>query len=109
MHIVEAKKGDAKILTELTIRSKDYWNYGRDQIEAWRDELTIDQACLDSHAIFKGIIADGIVGYYAFQVESLTRVKLTHLFVDPPFIGKDYGKHLLSDAIERVRAQGCNK
>lgn len=38
MIITNAKREDAKTLTELTIRSKNYWGYGHAQIEEWRDE-----------------------------------------------------------------------
>jgi len=43
MNIEKANKTDAKQLTELTIRSKSHWNYSKQQIEAWRNDLTVTE------------------------------------------------------------------
>lgn len=34
---------DAQRLTALTIRSKSHWNYTKEQIESWREELKITE------------------------------------------------------------------
>ncbi|MFT6245466.1 MAG: hypothetical protein ACJA0U_003079 [Salibacteraceae bacterium] len=47
MIIEIASTSDAKDLTDLTIRSKSYWGYSSEQIEEWRDDLTISADYLE--------------------------------------------------------------
>ena len=53
MKIIRAQKNDAKHLTELTLRSKNYWNYGEQQIEEWKEELTISEDYIEENEIFQ--------------------------------------------------------
>ena len=46
MKIVKAKREDAGALSELTMRSKDHWNYGATQMEKWRDGECGRATCL---------------------------------------------------------------
>ncbi len=109
MHIVRAEKEDDVALTELTIRSKDYWNYGKEQIEIWHEELTIKGIDIKKNAVFKGILGHQIVGYYAYTFEMSGLVRLTHLFLDPVFIGQGYGKLLLLDPIARISKSSAQR
>ena len=52
MKIGKANKTDAEKITELAIRSKDYWNYGAKQIEEWRDGLTITSKYIDENQVY---------------------------------------------------------
>ncbi len=103
MKIEKAHHIDANELTDLTIRSKDHWNYGAKQIEEWKDDLTITPQYIDENQVFKLIISNELVGFYAFQPENETLVKLNFLFVEPKFIGKGYGKLLMNDFLDRIR------
>ncbi len=109
MKIEKAHRTDANALTELTIRSKDYWNYGAKQIEVWREDLTITPDYIDDNQIFKLIVSNNLVGFYAFRSEGKSLVKLHFLFVEPEYIGKGYGKALMDDFLERVRTTGYEK
>lgn len=102
MKIKKAHRTDADKLTDLTIRSKDYWKYGARQIEEWREELTVHPEYIDDHQAYKLIVVDKIVGFYAFHPESEKSVKLSFLFVDPKYIGKGYGKLLMNDFLKRI-------
>ena len=102
MKIERAHRTDAKKLTELTIRSKDYWNYGTKQIEEWRDDLTINQKYIDENQVYKLTVADKLTGFYAFQPENTKTIKLSFLFIEPEAIGKGYGKVLVSDFLQRI-------
>lgn len=107
--IIKAKKPDASILTELTIRSKSYWEYGQEQIEAWRPELTITEKYISENQVYKLVIDNLLIGFYAYQAETKTDIKLNFLFVDPKFIGKGYGKILMTDFLKRIKKSGFVK
>jgi N-acetylglutamate synthase-like GNAT family acetyltransferase len=93
---------DAKDLTELTIRSKSHWNYGEKQVEKWREELTITEKYIDENQIYKLMIGTLMIGFYAYQSENITDIKLNYLFVEPKYIGKGYGKILMLDFLKRI-------
>ncbi|WP_291865115.1 GNAT family N-acetyltransferase [Maribacter sp.] len=103
MTIERTIKTDAKDVTELTIRSKSHWNYSKKQIEEWREELTITEKYIDENQIFKLVIDKCLIGFYAYQPESETDIKLNYLFVDSKFIGKGYGKALMVDFLQRIK------
>jgi N-acetylglutamate synthase-like GNAT family acetyltransferase len=91
-----------KDLTELSIRSKSFWNYGKEQIEEWREELTITEKYIDENQIYKLVKDTVLIGFYAYQPENETDIKLNYLFVEPNFIGKGYGKTLMNDFLKRI-------
>src|SRR5690606_39603027 len=103
MKIERANKTDAEKITELTIRSKDYWNYGAKQIEEWSDELTITSKYIDENHVYKLITTNELVGFYAFQLINQKVIKLDFLFIEPMHIGKGYGKVLLTDFLQRIK------
>lgn len=103
MHIEIAKNQDAEAITELTIRSKAYWNYGKSQIEAWRDDLTVSSEYIAQNHVYKLVDQNKLLGFYAFQLKKDKSAKLTFLFIDPDFIGKGYGKVLLLDCLKRAK------
>lgn len=103
MKLKKAIRTDAKDLTELTIRSKSHWNYGEKQIEKWREELTITEEYVDDNQIYKLTIDNLLIGFYAYQAENKTDIKLNYLFVEPKYIGKGYGKLLMIDFLNRIK------
>lgn len=109
MRIERAKKNDAEKLTELTIRSKDYWNYGEKQILEWKDELAITTNYLEENRVYKLTTDKKIFGFYAFQSETKKRIKLDFLFIAPEFIGNGLGTALLTDFLKRIKKAGYKK
>lgn len=103
MKIEKAHRTDEGELTDLTIRSKNHWNYGDKQISEWKDELTITSKYIDDNQVYKLTKGDQLIGFYAFGPESTNIVKLNYLFIAPEFIGKGYGKVLITDFLKRVK------
>jgi len=62
--IVAAQPLDAKKLTEIALQSKAYWNYSAEQIESWKEELTITPKMFQDWAIYKYLVDTEIVGFY---------------------------------------------
>lgn len=102
MKIGNANKTDAEKITELAIRSKDYWNYGAKQIEEWRDELTITSKYIDENQVYKLTATDELIGFYAFKPKNQKVVILDFMFIEPAYIGKGYGKILMTDFFKRI-------
>lgn len=102
MNIEKTTRKDAQDLTELTIRSKSYWNYGEKQIQAWRDELTITEQYINENQVYKLVCEGSLIGFYAYKAESETDIKLNFLFVEPKYIGKGFGKSLMIDFLNRI-------
>lgn len=109
MNITKADNTDADKLTALTIRSKSYWDYGTEQIEKWRNVLTITTEYIENNEVYLLIDNGQLIGYYSFFKESEKAIKLDNLFVDPPFIGKGYGKKLMDDFYLRIKKAGYEK
>lgn len=102
MKIEKAINSDAEEITKLTIRSKSHWGYSKEQIEEWRDELTITTEYIKRNQVYKFVNNSKLIGFYAYQSLNDTDIKLNFLFVDPTFIGKGYGKVLLTDFLQRI-------
>ena len=104
MTIEKARKMDAQILTDLTIRSKSYWDYSAEQIKSWKDDLTITSAYINQYEVYKLINNENIItGYYSYIFLNDAVIKLDNLFVDPRYMGKDYGTLLMNDFLNRIK------
>ncbi|WP_299444335.1 GNAT family N-acetyltransferase [uncultured Aquimarina sp.] len=103
MKIEKAIKNDSNDLTELTIRSKSHWNYSKEQIEEWRDDLTVSEIYILEKEVYKLINRNDLIGYYSyFRINDLD-VKLENLFIEPEFIRKGFGKMLMNDFLQRIQ------
>ena len=105
MTIEKARKKDARILTDLTIRSKSYWDYSAEQIMSWKDDLTITTEYIDKNEVYKLSNKHNIIiGYYSYIFLNNAVIKLDNLFIDPPYIGHDYGTLLMNDFLKRIKS-----
>jgi ribosomal protein S18 acetylase RimI-like enzyme len=103
MEIEKASVNDHEILTEITKKSKAYWGYSEEQILKWNDNLTISEDYIESNTVYKLVNEDKIIGYYSYIVKEEKNVILDNLFVLPDYIGKGFGKYLMTDFLNRVR------
>jgi len=108
MKIEKANQADAKEITALTIRSKSHWNYSVEQIESWREELTITAEYISQNEVYK-LTEEELIGFYAFNKIGENKVKLFFFFIEPKHIGKGFGKKLMNDFIQRVKKLGFEK
>ncbi len=103
MKIQRAKKEDHSILSEITYLGKSYWGYEKEQLEKWKDDLTITTDYIKNNETYKLIIENKIIGYYSILKTSKDEIKLDNIFILPEYIGKGYGKVLMIDCINKVR------
>ena len=106
MKIEKAKNIDNIELSELTARSKAHWNYSSEQIEKWKDDLTISAEYIDKYEVYKLKEDDKLIGYYSFQSVDYKKVKLDNIFINPEFIGRGYGKILMNHFFKKVKSKG---
>ena len=90
-------------LSELAMRSKAYWGYDAEFLEACRDELTF--TATDVPRIVVAESAGTLVGMYTVDGRPPHGV-LGNLWVDPSAIGSGIGRHLWTHAISSARTRG---
>lgn len=109
MKIENARIEDAKELTDLTIRSKSYWNYSDQQIEIWRNDLTVTADYILEKEVFKLVMENKIIGYYSYFKQQGSDFKLENLFIEPTAMSKGFGKRLMVDFFKRILKNEFNK
>ncbi len=100
-----AQTSDAWALTQLTIASKAYWGYSREQMRLWTEVLSVYPDYIQQHEVFVLWDQEIMQGYYAYKQE-VSHILLDNLFVHPRAIGKGWGKLLLNDFEARLKAGG---
>ncbi|WP_370032457.1 GNAT family N-acetyltransferase [Flavobacterium sp. 28YEA47A] len=109
MKIERSEKNDNLILSEITFEGKAFWGYEKEQLEKWRNDLTITQDYIENNETFKLIIDDEIIGYYSILKLENKTIKLDYLFLLPKFIGKGYGKFLMNHCIKKAKETNMKK
>ena len=105
--IVSAKPSDANVLTEIALESKAYWGYTAEELENWRDDLTILPETFESWRGSKFMIDEEVAGFYLLNRVNARTCYIEFLFVRPKFIGKSIGKQLIEHAIVSCRTNSC--
>lgn len=102
MTIRRATAHDAMQLSELSFRSKAYWGYDPQFMEACREDLTLRPEHIRSSAVYL-LETDGgeIAGFYSLRppgsgASSDAVAELDSLFIAPEYIGRGYAKRLWS-------------
>ena len=104
--IKDARTNDAEFLTELSMRSKAYWGYSPDFIEACRAELTLSENEIRKHVVRVAYIAEKPAGYYYLRKLSEEKFELEALFVEPSLVGSGIGTALFKDATSKAAVSG---
>ncbi len=106
----DARAAEAGRLTVLAMRSKAYWGYPADFMEACRAELAVSADEI-SGGDRRHVVAEldaRVVGFYALAASPEMTFELDALFVDPDWIGMGIGRTLIRHALTAVaEAGGC--
>lgn len=89
-----AQPEDAQELSEISMLAKAYWQYPREWLARWKEELTITPEYTEQHHVCTIRGADQIVGFCALEKHP-DFFEVAHLWVRPLFMGKGLGKKLL--------------
>ena len=101
--IVVADVSDAKLLTEIALKSKAFWGYSDELIKSWREDLTITSKMIFNCEVYKFMVATKVVGFYVLNPPKNNSITLEMLFVLPKFIGNQIGKQLLLHSFEKAK------
>lgn len=105
MNIRKAKLGEGKILSEIALRSKAYWGYNSDFIEACRGALTISEKNISSNLVYVLEESSKIIGFFSLTVDN-EKSELDSLFIEPEHIGKGYGRLLWNSIVKIAKEAG---
>ena len=107
-HIRKARPEENKILTEISLAAKRYWNYPEEYYAVWEKELTITAAYIEKNQVFVAETKDNILGYcsitevkkdfYAGKVLVKKGFWLEHIFVSNRFFQKGIRKRFIQSA-----------
>ncbi len=98
--IVNATISDAKLLTEIALKSKAIWGYSDELIESWREDLTVTPKMFKEWNVCNYIVDSEIAGFYILNRANIRTSFLEFLFVSPKFINQGIGTQLLNHAID---------
>lgn len=113
--IEKAGPENSEKLSELAFSSKSYWKYPQEYYSVWNGDLLINEYFLENEIVYKLVFQSDIIGFYSItsspfdvtygSIFMKAGFWLEHLFIDPKFIGKGFGKTLMLHALEQCRAK----
>ncbi len=103
-----ARAAEAAALSELAFRSKAYWGYDPDFLEACRSELTLTPEFISRAEVYLLELHGRPLGFYSL-VRWNSDIELGHFFVDPEHIGNGVGRALWRHAVDRARSLGFER
>ena len=105
IQIRPGRPSEAPLVSEVAIRAKGHWGYDEALMAGARRELTLSEGDIDQLDLHVAVHGEHIVGFYAISGEP-PEGELSHLFVDPIYIGTGLGGMLWRHAMERAHATG---
>lgn len=108
MHIRNALPQEAAALTALARASKAYWGYDELQLDAWREDLAITPALIESAHVFV-CETEGEIGAFYALVRQGADWQLDHLWVLPAHMGRGIGRALLHHAAGEAFEAGARE
>ncbi len=87
---------DTGVLSQLAMRSKAYWGYSDEFMQACEDELSVKPDAIGGYRLAES--GDEILGFYSLANITALQYELDALFVDPLHIGRGVGRALFNHA-----------
>jgi len=100
--IISALISDAKILTEIALKSKAFWGYSDENLKNWTHDLTVSEQMIQELIVYKFVFETKIIGFYILNNPKEKNIELEFLFVLPNFIGKGFGNQLIHHAFKKA-------
>ena len=118
-NIRPASVDDADLLTELSLASKQYWDYPDSYMDIWLQELAMTPELIESSDVFVYEEHEIIAGYYSLvTLDSDTRFGdvvihagtwLEHMFVARDRIGMNIGSRLFAHMCTILQEKGIRE
>src|SRR3990170_3273189 len=103
MELRPARPEEARLLSNLALRSKGHWGYNDAFLAACRHELTIRRGEMASRHVTVAEVDGVVAGHYTIDGAALGQ-----LFVDPAHIGHGVGRALWTHAVDAARKLGID-
>ena len=107
MTIRQARPEEAHLLTGLAMRSKAFWGYDDEFMEACRSVLTVTEDKIRRHQVWLAMEGPEIAGFYTLIAGEIGI--LDDMFVKPAFIGTGTGKRLWDHMTALARRLGVRE
>lgn len=107
MQVLKAQNEDLTILNQITFASKQFWGYSDQQMEAWKEMITMSEIYLKENTVYK-LVQEEILGYYSFIIFE-NYVELDNLFIKPEKIGQGLGTFLIQHLLDEITKMGHQK
>ncbi len=104
--IIRATPGDVHLLNSISLAAKQHWNYPEAWIAHWQEELQVSEAYVALQQVYKMVLGRAIIGFIALEQEN-NLFEIAHLWIVPAYIGKGYGKRLLTSVLALVVPPGA--
>ena len=108
MNIKKSEPKHHEVLSDIAKKSKAFWNYPKELMELWDEDLTVSEEYIQNNNVFHSETDGEISGFYTYYPEN-ENVRLEHLFIHPKYIGKNVGKLLINDFFERINDENFKK
>lgn len=104
----EAVPADSSLLSALAFRSKSYWGYPTEFMEACRAELSYSKADIESESLTFVLAewAAELAGFCAIEESPGSVFELDALFVEPALMRHGIGRALIAHAKAHVLVRG---
>jgi GNAT superfamily N-acetyltransferase len=103
MELRPARPDEARLLSNLALRSKGHWGYNDSFLAACRHELTIRRGEMAARHVTVAEVDGVVAGHY-----TIDGAELGQLFVDPAHIGRGVGRALWTHAVDAARELGID-
>lgn len=103
-----ARPHESEAVSSLALRSKSHWQYTAEQLEVFRDELTIAPEQVAPKRTHAAEEAGVLLGFYTLMMlhedEYQDEAELEHLFVEPGRLERGVGAAVFRHACQTARA-----
>jgi GNAT superfamily N-acetyltransferase len=108
LHLRPGRDEEAGLLSQLALRSKGYWGYDQDFLDACRAELTLTPEDIRTRQVTVAERGGQIIGFSALAGQPPVGT-LEELFVEPDHIGTGVGRALWRQAMVTARTVGFER
>lgn len=95
-------------MTQIAIAAKAHWGYPQDWLDLWLPALTFDEKTLASGWVLVADEDGTAIGVAAVS-GGPPEPELSHLWVDPPAMGRGVGRMLFEAAASHARGLGASR
>jgi len=106
--IRRARPDEAGLLRELARRSKAYWPYSAEFLEAVEPLLQLDARDVASHEVWVLEVGGEVMGWHRVTLHD-DRAELEDLWLEPALIGTGLGRMLFEHAVSVAAAHAASR